>query len=326
MQSSSWRRIAVGLLSICTALAASGTQSSVVVGQQGGGAVTSEPAPRRAVVLGGGNALGGAWELGVLKGLRDAGVDLTEADLFVGSSAGSRVATWLRAGRDVDELYAQALAPSPRVDGAAGQSPEDSGVTQEITQMWQSPGVERTVALRIQIGARALAANGAPEEETLRSAAGALRVSDWPDLPLRIAAVDVYDGTVRFFDPTQGVPIARAVAASRAVPGLDAPITVGQRRYMDGSVAGENLEGAIGYNVVIAIIPERRGPSSSGEIERYRNYHGGDVVQITPAADSPVMTGAGVTAPAAEAGLRYAATVLDEVRDAWYRGRLTPTS
>ena len=38
-----------------------------------------------ALVLGGGGSVGIAWEVGVLAGLADAGVDATEASVIVGS-------------------------------------------------------------------------------------------------------------------------------------------------------------------------------------------------------------------------------------------------
>jgi NTE family protein len=43
---------------------------------------------RRALVLGAGGEAGIAWEVGLLAGLADRGVDLTAADLVVGTSAG----------------------------------------------------------------------------------------------------------------------------------------------------------------------------------------------------------------------------------------------
>ena len=45
----------------------------------------------RALVLGGGGITGIAWELGLLAGLRRNGVDVTGADLVVGTSAGAVV-------------------------------------------------------------------------------------------------------------------------------------------------------------------------------------------------------------------------------------------
>jgi predicted acylesterase/phospholipase RssA len=43
----------------------------------------------RAVVLGGGGVTGISWEVGVVHGLREYGVDPLAADLFVGTSAGT---------------------------------------------------------------------------------------------------------------------------------------------------------------------------------------------------------------------------------------------
>ena len=42
---------------------------------------------RRALVLGGGGITGIAWQIGLLKGLTDAGVDLSAADTVIGTSA-----------------------------------------------------------------------------------------------------------------------------------------------------------------------------------------------------------------------------------------------
>src|SRR2546429_3036499 len=69
------------------------------------------PMTTRALVLGGGGVTGVAWELGVLAGLTDAGIDLSAADLYVGSSAGSVVATMVTSGISLDEQYAGQLAP-----------------------------------------------------------------------------------------------------------------------------------------------------------------------------------------------------------------------
>jgi len=57
---------------------------------------------RRALVLGGGGITGIAWEIGVLAGLRGAGVDLAaSADMIIGTSAGSVVGA-LAATVDLD--------------------------------------------------------------------------------------------------------------------------------------------------------------------------------------------------------------------------------
>ena len=64
-----------------------------------------------ALVLGGGGITGIAWELGILKGLADAGVDLSGADRVIGTSAGSVVGAQVTSGAPLDELYESQLAP-----------------------------------------------------------------------------------------------------------------------------------------------------------------------------------------------------------------------
>lgn len=45
-----------------------------------------------ALVLGGGGLTAYGWQIGVLAGLADAGVDLADADVLAGTSAGSLLA------------------------------------------------------------------------------------------------------------------------------------------------------------------------------------------------------------------------------------------
>ena len=66
------------------------------------------------MVLAGAGAAGNAWELGLIAGLSDAGVDLTEADLIIGTSAGSTVAAQITSGIRPAELYAAILAEAPQ--------------------------------------------------------------------------------------------------------------------------------------------------------------------------------------------------------------------
>ena len=55
------------------------------------------PIPKRALVLGGGGSTGNAWLIGVIAGLFDAGLDVTTADLTIGTSAGSTAAAQMAA-------------------------------------------------------------------------------------------------------------------------------------------------------------------------------------------------------------------------------------
>src|SRR4030081_3013701 len=73
----------------------------------------ARPAGERALVLGGGGSTGNAWLIGVIAGLFDAGLDVTTADLTVGTSAGSTTAAQI-AGATPTELLAATVAAAPR--------------------------------------------------------------------------------------------------------------------------------------------------------------------------------------------------------------------
>src|SRR5215469_12648222 len=96
-----------------------------VPGQQVGAARQAGTSGKRALVLAGGGAAGNAWELGLIAGLSDAGVDVTEADLVIGTSAGSTVAAQITSGTRPAELYAAILAEVPRPQ--ARDAGSDSG-------------------------------------------------------------------------------------------------------------------------------------------------------------------------------------------------------
>ena len=94
---------------------------------------------RTALVLGGGGITGIAWELGILKGLADAGVDLSGADRVIGTSAGSVVGAQITTGQSLDDLYATQLRPAdheigaelrPAHDAAAGAADAAAGQPQ----------------------------------------------------------------------------------------------------------------------------------------------------------------------------------------------------
>jgi hypothetical protein len=92
----------------------------------------------RAIVLGGGGVTGIAWEIGVLSGLADGGVDL-RADAVIGTSAGAFVGAALASGTELEALFAAApgcggagRAHARRGPGAApahrGVPPDDDRV------------------------------------------------------------------------------------------------------------------------------------------------------------------------------------------------------
>src|SRR4030088_2765307 len=76
----------------------------------------------RALVLGGGGIAGIGWEAGLIVGLQGAGVDLTHADLIVGTSAGAVVGSMIATGGDlplaIDDIAGHA-------EQAGSRSPAD---------------------------------------------------------------------------------------------------------------------------------------------------------------------------------------------------------
>ncbi|MEA2462124.1 MAG: hypothetical protein QOH90_2301, partial [Actinomycetota bacterium] len=54
---------------------------------------------------------GYAWEVGLLKGLEDERIALREADLIVGTSAGSLLAAQIATGQSLDDLYQEIRRP-----------------------------------------------------------------------------------------------------------------------------------------------------------------------------------------------------------------------
>jgi NTE family protein len=272
-------------------------------------------------VLAGGGATARGWELGMLKGLRDAGVDLTQADLIEGTSAGAFLGVQLRSGKTVDALYPGVMPPGTGSSAAAGPPPFDEAYFQETRRLWTNASAD-TAERRVEIGKRGLAATRVISEEMqVRITTTALGdIHEWPGPLLTIATTDVGDGSVRFLGQRDGVPLERALAASTAQPGRVAPITIGDRRYMDGGVAGTNVDGAAGYGVIVALTPGA-GPKTKQEVDTLR-AQGSRVLTIAPDADSEAARGQDpldVTRvrPSAEAGYRQAAAVLAGVRELW---------
>src|SRR3990172_2590974 len=99
-----------------------------------GGAMT-----QNALVLGGGGALGIAWEVGLLAGLLEEGIDTTESQLIVGTSAVSVVGTQIAIGESLLELLAEQVAPD---DGAIARLIADSEPAATLQLFTRWAGIE----------------------------------------------------------------------------------------------------------------------------------------------------------------------------------------
>jgi NTE family protein len=277
---------------------------------------------RTALVLGGGGITGIAWEIGLLAGLAEAGVDLSGADLVVGTSAGSVVGARLATGEDLGEMYARQLEPAT---GERAFRLNRATLAQFGWAMLRSRG--RDVEFRRRIGALALAAEKAgltpSEQERLDVFESLLGGRDWPERALTIAAVDAATGEFTPFDRTSGVPLVSAVAASCAVPGVYPPVTIDGRRYVDGgmrSAANADLAHAYDRVVVLAPIPRGFGPVASVDAQVTGMVC--RVAVVSPDAGSRTAIGRNVLdpaarAPSAEAGREQAASVVERIAEVW---------
>lgn len=223
-----------------------------------------------ALVLGGGGMVGVAWEVGVLAGLADAGIDITEADLIVGSSAGSLVGTQLRQGRTLASMVENQRNPTN--DGISGP-PLNTDLSGLIEIMGAIRGAkERTPELFQKVGRLAMDADTPPESEWIGRFELLVGDDDWPDGDLRLNAVDCNTGTRRSWSKADGVPLAAAVASSCAIPGVFPPISLDGSRFTDGGLwSSSNLDVVLDTDVECAIFvgPLRAGdPSATKALER----------------------------------------------------------
>ena len=277
---------------------------------------------RRALVLGGGGITGIAWEIGVLAGLAEAGVDLTGADLVVGTSAGSVVGAQLTSGADLETLFARQLEP-PTGEQAARMT--RSALLRYGLAALRSRRDD--VGFRRRIGALALAAERAgltPTEQERLDVIGSRLVSrEWPDRDLRITAVGAESGEFRVLDRTSGVPLLQAVAASCAVPGVYPPVTIDGRRYVDGGMrSAANADLAEGYDRVVVLAPIPRGVGPLASVDAQVTGMVARVAVVSPDEAGRRAIGRNVLDPAARAGSAragrdQAAGVAAEVTEVW---------
>lgn len=208
---------------------------------------------KNALVLGGGGILGVGWEIGVLKGLQDAGVDVTGADLIVGTSAGSVVGAGIAQGKTLAELVAEQYEP-PDDRIASAMEFVDLANIMTIFAKWAAYP-EMTQQACAEIGAMSLASPTAPEEEWTGWFQDTLR-PEWPDRTLLVTAVDAESGEFRVWSRDDGVPISRAVASSCTVPGIFPPVEIDGHRYQDGGVrSGTSADLASGCDNILMIAP-----------------------------------------------------------------------
>jgi len=258
----------------------------------------------RALVLGGGGSTGNAWLIGVVAGLFDAGLDVTDADLIVGTSAGSTAAAQIT-GASPPDLFAATLGPVPRKQtGPAGPGSGRPPSGPAVDHMARMTGIidaaEDAADLRRRLGAAALdlaASDGSASERWRATVAARLPSQHWPDRSVLITAVDARTGEPVVFDRRSGVDLADAVAASCS---SGAAYRIGSGRYIDGGFrrGAENADLATGHERVLvlspfggrALTPAHWGMNLAAQLEELRAA-GSTVEVVAPNGDAEHLFG-----------------------------------
>jgi NTE family protein len=180
--------------------------------------------------------------------LRELGVDVSNADTIIGTSAGSVVGTHVRLGTPREESRARLEGREPLKMGSLGVG--------DGTRFMRAALSRSREHGRSLIGRAALQARTSTEEEFIHTVAADLEGVPWPEKRLILTTVDAATGELTLFTNDSEVPLDRAVTASCSVPGVFPPITIRGRQYVDGGVrSAANVDLAVGHDIVLALAP-----------------------------------------------------------------------
>ncbi|ANJ25832.1 patatin-like phospholipase family protein [Agromyces aureus] len=216
---------------------------------------------RRALVLGGGGSAGNAWLIGVIAGLHEAGLDVTRADLMIGTSAGATAAAQITGTAPAALLAAVLTAVPPQRTAPDGSERRGAfaGSANDHLERFRRIIADSADAgdMRRRMGAIGIeqdaATNGARQAPWRSTVAARLPQQQWPEQDVRLTAVDARTGEPVVLDRDSGVDLADAVAASCA--GGFAYL-VGDRYLIDGGYRrNENADLAGGFERVLVLSP-----------------------------------------------------------------------
>jgi len=205
---------------------------------------------QRALILAGGGYVASSWEIGVITGMADEGLDLRDANLFVGTSAGARVAIDLTSGRSLKEIYKQRIAPggpslerSSQVDWARIRAGVDGAR--------QSGGSPTEILQRY--GQLALEVGAGIASDRREAVASQLSSQVWPEQRMLIPVVNAETGQRCTFDRECGIDLVDAVIATTSSFGSP-PVFFKDHHYIDGGYySSDNADLAIGYERVLIL-------------------------------------------------------------------------
>ncbi len=231
------------------------------------------------IVLGAGGTVGLAYHAGVLRALEVVGgIAPDDADLLVGTSAGSVAAAYIRSGWSTEALFQVLVGTHPSLDGLSAEELDDRnrGI---LAPAFRDPlMLTRRLIGSAYVAGRSFVRLPAPWLKVpavlqrafpggvFQMTEGRRRFSEelpigWPDKALWLCAVDIDTGRRIVLGRPGRAPLASlqsAVAASCAIPGVYAPVRIGSRTLVDGGIhSTTNLDVAAraGCSVVICAAP-----------------------------------------------------------------------
>jgi len=292
---------------------------------------------RRALVLGGGGPVGIAWEAGLLAGLAEGGIDFSEADLIVGTSAGAFVGAQIAMGRAAGDIANAIIAEQARARPAAvGGHPRPSDPMALVRKMQEAALSGRDAeAVRRDIGAFALSTETMDEASFIASFGRSFRgLADdfWPDRPFACTATDALSGAFVLWDRAAKVGLARAVASSCSLPGIFPPITIRGRRYIDGGMHSGWIADITKEQDIVVVVAMRTMGGDPAFVERMRHGREAEISNLRKAGvrvelvvpNSASMTAVGdnthdprVRPAAARAGLDQGRAAAAELGGLW---------
>lgn len=237
---------------------------------------TAPSRTRFTLVLGAGGTVGVAYHAGVLKALSDvAGIEASDADLIIGTSAGSVAGAYLRSGYTSGDLWQLAMGTHPSLDGVeedelarrrralftpAWESPAELvrrgvgssyALLRSVTKM-PGPPVPAAISKHFPAGLFTMASGQQQLDEELSA--------EWPEKPLWLCAFDIVRRrrVVLGHDQRSTLSLPRSVLASCAIPAIYRPVRDGRRVLVDGGVTSStNLDLAVDRapQLVIVVAP-----------------------------------------------------------------------
>lgn len=237
-------------------------------------------AMKTGLVLGGGGMVGMAYHAGVLRALeQEAGFCPADADLVVGTSAGSVVGAYLRSGWSTEDFWQLALGTHPTKPGIGGQVDGKPVGSELMTATWRTPfDLSRRALGSAYVLGRSLSPFRLPMAVPVPAVLARLfpgglfemtegrrrfeeeLPEEWPAAALWLTTVDISTGRRVVLGRT-GAPacsLRKAVMASAAIPGFYRPVKVGRRVLVDGGAhSSSNLDLAVRArcSLIIGVVP-----------------------------------------------------------------------